>query len=42
VVARHRGPLGPLVSARAEMLERRGLLGPGEREEEMLVIAARA
>jgi release factor glutamine methyltransferase len=42
VVARHRGPLGPLVSARAEMLERRGLLAPGEREEEMLVIAARA
>lgn len=41
VVARHRGPLGPLVSARAEMLERRGLLAPGEREEEMLVIAAR-
>ena len=40
VAARHRGPLGPLVSARAEMLERRGLLAPGEREEEMLVIAA--
>ena len=42
VVARHRGPLGPLVSARAEELERRGLLAPGEREEEMLVIEARA
>jgi release factor glutamine methyltransferase len=40
VAARHRGPLGPLVSARAEMLEARGLLAPGEREEEMLVIAA--
>jgi release factor glutamine methyltransferase len=39
VAARHRGPLGPLVSARAEMLEERGLLAPGEREEEMLVIA---
>lgn len=42
VVARRRGPLGPLVSARAELLERRGLLAPGEREEEILVIEARA
>ncbi|HEX8053468.1 MAG TPA: hypothetical protein VF517_10785, partial [Thermoleophilaceae bacterium] len=42
VVARERGPLGPLVSARAELLERRGLLAPGEREEDMLVIEARA
>ena len=41
VVARERGPLGPLVSARAEELERRGLLVPGEREEEMLVVEAR-
>jgi release factor glutamine methyltransferase len=42
VVARERGPLGPLVSARVEMLEERGLLAPGERQEEMLVIEARA
>ena len=42
VAARHRGPLGPIVSARAETLERRGLLAPGQREEEMLVIVARA
>jgi release factor glutamine methyltransferase len=42
VLARHRGPLGPLVSARAELLERRGLLAPGEREEEILVIEARS
>lgn len=41
VVARERGALGPLVSARAELLERRGILAPGEREEEMLVISAR-
>jgi release factor glutamine methyltransferase len=40
VVARRRGPLGPIVSARAEALERRGVLAPGQREEEMLVIAA--
>lgn len=42
VVARELGPLGPLVSARAELLERRGLLAPGEREEEMLVIVGRS
>jgi release factor glutamine methyltransferase len=41
VLARERGPLGPLVSERAEALERRGILAPGEREEEMLVIGAR-
>jgi release factor glutamine methyltransferase len=35
---RRRGPLGPLLSARAGELERRGLLAPGEREEELLVI----
>ena len=40
VAARHRGLLGPIVSARAEALERRGVLEPGQREEEMLVIAA--
>ncbi len=42
VAARHRGPLGPIVSARAEALERRGLLAPGQREEEMLVIVAQS
>jgi release factor glutamine methyltransferase len=41
VLARHRGPLGPIVAARAEALERRGVLAPGQREEEMLVVAAR-
>jgi release factor glutamine methyltransferase len=39
---RRRGPLGPLLSARAPELERRGLLAPGEREEEVLVIAGAA
>jgi len=42
IVERRRGPLGPLLSARAQTLERRGLLEPGEREEEMLVFRARA
>jgi release factor glutamine methyltransferase len=41
VRARERGPLGPIVAARAEMLERRGLLAAGAREEEMLVIEGR-
>jgi release factor glutamine methyltransferase len=40
-VARRRGPLGPLLSARAPELERRGLLAEGEREEELLVIRGR-
>ncbi|HYH59004.1 MAG TPA: HemK2/MTQ2 family protein methyltransferase [Thermoleophilaceae bacterium] len=42
VVARHRGALGPIVSARAPLLEERGLLAPGEREEDLLVIEGRA
>jgi release factor glutamine methyltransferase len=41
VVARRRGPLGPIASARAELLEQRGLLQPGVREEELLVIRGR-
>jgi release factor glutamine methyltransferase len=41
VVERRRGPLGPLLSSRAEELERRGLLRPGEREEEIVAIRAR-
>ena len=38
VVGRERGPLGPLMRQRAEMLEARGLLPPGAREEEVLVL----
>lgn len=40
VVARERGPLGPLLAARAAELERRGLLSAGERHEELLVFRA--
>jgi release factor glutamine methyltransferase len=40
VVARQRGALGPLVSARAQLLESRGLLAPGQRSEEVLVFEA--
>ena len=38
LLARRRGPLGPIAAARSQMLESRGLLKPGEREEDLLVI----
>jgi len=38
VLARRRGPLGPVAARRTRTLERNGLLRPGEREEELLVI----
>jgi release factor glutamine methyltransferase len=41
VAVRRKGRLGPLMSARAAELERRGLLGAGVREEELLVIEGR-
>lgn len=41
VLVRRRGDLGPIVSARAEQLEARGVLAPGEREEDLLVIEGR-
>ena len=39
VAERRPGPLGPLLSARAPGLEARGLLAPGDRSEELLVVA---
>ena len=42
VLERRRGPLGPLLSARAPLLEARGLLAPGEREEDVLVVRGAA
>ena len=39
VIERRRGPLGPLLAARAPALERAGLLEPGVRFEDMLVVA---
>jgi len=42
VAQRRRGPLGPLMRARAPQLERLGRLRPGDREEELLVLRARA
>ena len=40
VAERRRGPLGPLLWARAEALEARGLLRSGVREEELVVVRA--
>jgi len=42
VVVRRRGPLGPLMSSRVRTLEERGLLGRGQREEEVVVVRGRA
>jgi release factor glutamine methyltransferase len=42
IVFRHRGPVGPLVAARAPALEARGLLAAGEREEEIVIVEGRA
>jgi release factor glutamine methyltransferase len=38
VVARARQPFGPVMRARARWFEERGLIGPGQREEELVVI----
>ena len=40
VLARQAGPLGPLLSARAPLLARRGLLPGGLRQEELVVVRA--
>lgn len=42
VVERRRGGLGPLLAERADDLERRGMLAPGERQEDIVVIRALA
>jgi release factor glutamine methyltransferase len=42
VAERHHGALGPLLAARAPRLEERGLLAPGERSEDLLVVAGTA
>lgn len=42
VAERRRGPLGPLMRARAPELERAGLLAVGEREEDLLILRGRA
>jgi release factor glutamine methyltransferase len=41
LAASHRGPLGPILTERAAILEERGLLAPGEREEDVVVVRGR-
>ncbi len=41
VASRHHGPLGPVLHERAPMMERRGLLPAGCREEDILVVRGR-
>jgi release factor glutamine methyltransferase len=41
VLARCTVPFGPVMRLRAAMLEARGLVGPGQRDEELVVIGAR-
>jgi release factor glutamine methyltransferase len=40
VVARERIPFGPVMHGRAEFLERQGLIEPGQRHEDLVVIRA--
>ncbi len=42
VAERRRGALGPLLAARAPQLEARGVLAPGDRSEDLLVVAGAA
>ena len=41
VIARRRGPLGPLMLARVKHLEQQGMLAPGQRHEDVVVIRGR-
>ena len=41
VLAKTTVPFGPVMRARAALLEARGLIAPGEREEELVVVGAR-
>lgn len=41
VLLRRRGPLGPLTAARREDLERQGMLTPGQRDEEVVIVRGR-
>lgn len=42
VARQRRGPLGPILAARAPLLEARGLLEPGRREEHVVVVRGRS
>src|SRR5205085_118100 len=38
LAARHRGPLGPILTARAPVMEARGMIAPGQREEDVVIV----
>lgn len=38
LAATRHGPLGPVLTARAPLLERRGLIAPGQRDEDIVVV----
>ncbi|HEV2814952.1 MAG TPA: HemK2/MTQ2 family protein methyltransferase [Solirubrobacteraceae bacterium] len=40
-IARRRGPLGPLMRTRVHTLEERGMLAPGQREEDVIIVRGR-
>lgn len=41
LAASHRGPLGPILTERAPLLEQRGLLEPGRRTEDVVIVRGR-
>ena len=40
-ISRRRGPLGPLMQSRVHMLEERGMLEPGQRHEDVIIVRGR-
>jgi release factor glutamine methyltransferase len=40
-IARRRGPLGPLMQSRVHLLEERGMLEPGQRHEDVIIVRGR-
>jgi release factor glutamine methyltransferase len=40
-IARRRGPLGPLMRSRVHTLEERGMLAPGQRDEDVIIVRGR-
>jgi release factor glutamine methyltransferase len=42
VLERRRGPLGALLRARRDDMEARGLIAPGQADEDLLIVAGRA
>jgi release factor glutamine methyltransferase len=42
VAASEHGPLGPVLTARAPLMEQRGLIAPGQREEDVVVVRGQA